>query len=55
MPIEKYFKGHGREVMSDMRKRYGERAEKVFYSTANKRGLTGKKSHLKARGLSGRR
>ena len=36
MPISKYYKGHGREVMADMRKRYGARAEEVFYATVNK-------------------
>lgn len=35
MPIDKYFKGSGREVMNSMRKKYGDRAERVFYATAN--------------------
>lgn len=41
MPQSEYYKGHGKEVMSDMKKRYGEKKGKsVFYATANKRGLT---------------
>lgn len=43
MPISKYYGGHGEEVMRDMRKRYGERAEEVFYATANKRDQKPKK------------
>ena len=37
MPISKYFGGHGKEVMQDMKNRYGARAEEVFYRTVNKR------------------
>lgn len=38
MPVSKYFKGHGEEVMSNMKKEYGEKKGKsVFYATANKR------------------
>lgn len=40
MPISKYYKGHGSEVMSSMKKRYGsEEGERVFYATANKKGM----------------
>lgn len=40
MPVSKYFKGHGDEVMSKMKKKYGDKKGKsVFYATANKRGL----------------
>lgn len=40
MPIAKYFKGHGSEVMADMKDRYGEKkGESVFYATANKRDM----------------
>ena len=40
MPVSEYYKGHGSEVMSDMKKRYGSKGgERVFYATANKRGL----------------
>lgn len=40
MPINKYFKGHGSEVMSNMQKQYGEKKGKsVFYATANKKGM----------------
>lgn len=36
MPISKYFKGHGNEVMADMKRRYkGKKATQVFYATAN--------------------
>lgn len=39
MPINKYFKGHGKEVMKNMKSQYGgEKAERVFYATANKKG-----------------
>jgi len=38
MPLYKYFKGHGEEVMSNMKKEYGDKKGKsVFYATANKR------------------
>lgn len=43
MPISKYFKGHGDEVMSNMKREYGDKkGESVFYATANKRGVTAK-------------
>ena len=38
MPISKYFKGKGEQVMSSMKARYGsDKGERVFYATANKR------------------
>ncbi len=42
MPINKYFKGHGTEVMGAMKKTYPDtaKATKVFYATANARGVT---------------
>jgi hypothetical protein len=41
MPISRYFKGSGEQVMSDMTERYGpEKGKQVFYATANKRGQT---------------
>lgn len=44
MPISRYFKGHGSEVMADMKDRYGDKkGESVFYATANKRGQKPKK------------
>lgn len=51
MPLNKYFKGHGEEVMSKMKKRYGpEKGKSVFYATANKRGLdTGPSDSVKKR------
>jgi len=38
MPVGEYYKGHGDEVMSSMKKTYGEKKGKsVFYATANKK------------------
>lgn len=50
MPISKHFGGHGSEVMSAMKKTYGDtdEAKRVFYATENKRKSQkkqGKKSH----------
>jgi len=40
MPIKGYYKGEGESVMRDMQSRYGSEAGKrVFYATANKRGM----------------
>lgn len=39
MPISGYFKGHGKEVMSSMNKKYGKRGEQIFYATAKKKGM----------------
>jgi hypothetical protein len=37
-PVSKYFKGHGEEVMSNMKKEYGpDEGKRVFYATANKK------------------
>jgi hypothetical protein len=37
VPIDKYFKGDGTQVMASMKKEYGEKKGKeVFYATANK-------------------
>jgi len=52
MPVNEYYKGHGSEVMADMKARYGsEGGERVFYATANKRkmkpGQKGKGKHKK--------
>jgi len=49
MPISKYYKGHGEEVMKNMTKEYGaEKGKQVFYATANKKKMKpkgeGKKS-----------
>lgn len=40
MPIEKYFSGHGQQVMDSMKKTYkkSQKAKQVFYALANKRG-----------------
>lgn len=49
MPVSKYFKGHGKEVMSDMKGRYGEKSgERVFYATVNKNKTKKKRPSLKA-------
>lgn len=38
MPISAYYKGKGRRVMRQMKRRYGqERGERIFYAVANKR------------------
>lgn len=35
MPVKKYFGGHGREVMRDMKKKHGaKKGKSVFYATA---------------------
>ena len=40
MPISKYFKGKGQDVMRSMEKQYGpEKAKSVFYATSNKQGM----------------
>ena len=36
MPLSKHYGGRGAQVMRDMRQRYGEDAERVFYATENK-------------------
>ena len=44
MPISKYFKGHGEEVMSNMTKEYGaKKGKQVFYATANKKKMKSNK------------
>ena len=41
MPIAKYFKGKGKQVMSSMKDQYGDKTgEQVFHATANKQGMT---------------
>jgi hypothetical protein len=54
MPLNKYFHGHGEQVMQDMKKKYGDRGEEVFYRTANKKGMKpeDKKSAGRKRALS---
>jgi hypothetical protein len=40
MPVSEYYKGHGDKVMANMKREYGEKGgERVFYATANKRGM----------------
>ncbi len=37
MPLSKHYKGHGEEVMANMKKEYGsKKGERVFYATENK-------------------
>ena len=44
VPLSEYFKGDGRKVLADFVKRYGEkRGKRIFYATANKRGLAPKR------------
>lgn len=44
MPLSKYYGGSGSKVMRNMKKEYGgEKGERVFYATANK-----KKKHEKS-------
>ena len=43
MPLSEYFKGDGKKVLADFVKRYGEaRGKRIFYATANKKGLAPK-------------
>ena len=46
MPISKHYKGHGDEVMSSMRKTYGddETAKRVFYAVEQKQKSKRKRS-----------
>ncbi len=40
MPLNKYFKGKGKQVMDSMQGEYGNKKGKsVFYATANKKGM----------------
>jgi len=43
MPLEKYFKGHGKSVLASLRKAHPKWSEKkiksVFYATAKKKGM----------------
>ena len=52
MPLSKYYKGHGEEVMRAMKKEYGEeKGERVFYATANKRKGLGPSEHVVKKGM----
>jgi hypothetical protein len=54
VPVSEYYRGSGSRVMRSMRKRYGKKAgERVFYATANKRGM--KPGKKKTRKRSGKR
>jgi hypothetical protein len=52
MPLRDYFKGSGAKVKRDMERRYGKgKGDRVFYATANKRGMAPKRGKRgKARG-----
>lgn len=40
MPLSKYYKGKGENVMKSMKKKYGDKKGKsIFYATAKKQGL----------------
>ena len=49
MPISKYFKGSGTEVMANMKRQYGaKKGKQVFYATANKeKSMRGTKKQKK--------
>ena len=50
MPLSEYFKGDGRKILADFVKRYGEaKGKRMFYATANKRGLAPKRHGRKKR------
>jgi hypothetical protein len=54
MPIREYYGGKGEQVMREMKKRYGaEKGERVFYATANKRGLNPSKRKKTASRMGG--
>ena len=36
MPVSRHFQGKGEKVMAAMKRRYGKRAERVFYATETK-------------------
>jgi hypothetical protein len=46
MPVSRHYKGHGDEVMSAMKRTYGdsETAKRVFYATENKAKSKAKKA-----------
>ncbi len=45
MPIDKYFKGSGEKVMTNMTKEYGpKKGKSIFYATANKTGMKPKRT-----------
>ena len=44
VPLSEYFKGDGKKILADFVKRYGEaKGKRMFYATANKKGLAPKK------------
>lgn len=51
MPLDKYFGGHGRQVMAELKKKHGAKAgERIFYATANKRTQKPKRGAILHRG-----
>jgi hypothetical protein len=48
MPVDKYFGGHGAEVMARMIREYGEqKGKQVFYTTVNARKVKRKRRRIK--------
>lgn len=44
VPLSEYFKGDGKKILAEFVKRYGEaKGKRMFYATANKRGLAPKR------------
>ena len=55
-PVSEYYKGSGTKVMKSMKKRYGDKAgERVFYATANARGMNRPGKRGKRRRKAGRK
>lgn len=52
MPVGEYFEGHGSKVMSSMQRKHGDKAGKrIFYATANKRGMKPAAGRAARRGM----
>lgn len=50
VPLSGYFGGHGESVMKDMMSKHGsEMGKRMFYATANKKGMVPKKGKKPAR------
>lgn len=49
MPISEYYGGHGREVLKNMKSRYGSKAgQRVFYATDAKRRKKAKRKRSRS-------
>lgn len=53
MPVSAYYGGHGREVMAEMKKRYGKRGERVFYATAKAKDQEPKRKRRSSHAMDG--